>query len=155
MAIKTHLVVGSGEALPANRTGRAFSLLFTIDTATVNIGSGDIVKLLPIPAGTLVEQVIAVVRTEEGGTLTFDLGDYLIADDTAVNADGFLDGADGNSAGVYKSSTFALTEGTPNTIDPAYTTGKVYTAATAYLGVLFNNAADAAIIDIHVVGVML
>ena len=150
MAIKTHLVVGDGPVLPFNRAGRTSVLKFLIDTKAVNIGSGDIVKLLEIPAKTKIVDVVAHVTTAEGGTLTIDIGDYLTADDTAVDADGYLDGANGNSAAATKASTFALTEGTPNTIAPAYTTGRYYPAANSWLGVLFNNAADAAVIDVSV-----
>lgn len=150
MAILKHLLVGGPSALPNNRSGRFFTMPFTIDTAKVNVGSGDIVKLLNIPANVLVRDVVANVKTAEGETLTIDIGDYLEADDAAIDADGYIDGANGNSVAAVKASTFELTEGAPNTVGPAYTTGKFYPAATSYIGVLFNNAADAAVIDVHV-----
>lgn len=156
MAVQTTYFVGGGDAISANQTGRGFSIPFTINTATTNVAGSDVLKLMDIPAKTLIERVIAHVTTAEGGTLTLDVGTYLSADDTAVDADGFLDGANGNSAGVYDSATetLTLTEGTPNTAatSPAYARGKYFGDGTAYLGVLFNNAADAAIINIQVIG---
>lgn len=67
----------------------------TIDTGASNMASGDTAQLLYILAGTLVREVVAIVDTAEGGTLTFDVGD---GDD----ADGWLDGKDGNNTGVYR-----------------------------------------------------
>jgi hypothetical protein len=157
MAIKTHLVVGGGDAISNTRQGRAFALKYTIDASAVAITSGDIVKLLTIPANTLIERIVANVVTAEGGTLTVDLGDYLTANDNAVDADGYLDGFNGNSAVANSSSTETLTlsEGTPNTaaFGPAYARGKFYRAATSYLGALFNNDADVAVIDVLIFGV--
>lgn len=143
----THLVKGDGAALPGNRSGREFALKYTLDCGAVPIESGEIVKLTNVPASVVVKDVIVNVRTPEGATLTLDIGDYLIATDVAVNADGFIDGVNGNSAAVTKTSD-QLAEDT-TTLN--YAAGKVYTAATAYIGVLFNNAAATAVIDVHVV----
>jgi hypothetical protein len=156
MAVLNHLLVGDGDAVSWNSFGKKVVITKTINTAAVNVDSGDIVRLLDIPAKMNIERVVANVKTAEGGTLTIDVGDYLRADDNAVDADGFIDGANGNAVAAVSSSTetLTLTEGTPNTaaFSPAYARGKFYPAATAYLGVLFNNAADAAVIDVHVIG---
>lgn len=154
MAILNHLK-DVGANLPNNRSGRAFTIPFTIDTSKVNVDDGDIVRLLDIPANTEILKVISNVKTAEGGTLTIDIGDYKTADNAALDADGFIDGQNGNAVAAVSSSTetLTLTEGTPNTaaFSPAYARGKFYPTATAYIGVLFNNDADAAIIDVHVV----
>ena len=151
MAVLTHLLVGDGKALPWNRAGRTVVVSKTIDTAAVNVAQNDVVKLLDIPANTLVERVVASVKTAEGDTLTLHIGDYLKANNAAVDDDGFLVSVNGNAVGVRQSNTIVLTEGTPNTVGPAYQAGKLYTADTAYLGVKFNNAAEAAVIDVHAV----
>jgi len=154
MAIQTTYLLDGGGKLPSNRQGRAAVLSFQIDTKKTPVASGDILKLMPIPANTLVKDVIVVPKKAEGGTLTVDIGDYLEANDNAVDADGFLDGGNLNATNVLKASTetLVLTEGAPNTaaFSPAYARGKFYPAETAYLGILFNDAADAAIFDVHV-----
>ncbi len=141
MSLRTFAFIGDGDALPSNRSGLLFALQAEIDCAENNVASGDIVKALAIPANTLVQDVIAVVETAEGDTLTLDVGDYLTADDTAVDADGYLDGTDGNTAAASKTS---------DTDTLGHFGGKFYTAAS-YIGVLFNNAASAAVIRIHAI----
>ena len=150
MAVTTTYLEGTGDAVPATAFGKTAVKKFTIDTATTNVASGEVVKLMTIPSETAILAVWANVTTAEGGTLTIDVGDYTTSTDAAIDADGFLDGVNGNSVAISQSRTITLTEGTPNTIAPAYYAGKGYTAAGAYLGVLFNNAADAAVIDILV-----
>jgi hypothetical protein len=150
MAVQTTYLKGDGSALGNTDAGNLFTIPFTIDTASTNVTSGDVLKLMNIPANTLITDVIANVTTAEGGTLTIDIGDYTASTDAAIDADGFIDGANGNSAAATKT-----TDGTIATPTPAYIKGKVYTATGAYLGVLFNNAADAAIIEITVIAVKL
>jgi hypothetical protein len=153
MAVQTTYKVGGGDALPGNRQGRTSALKFTIDTATTNVAGSDVLKLMDIPENTLIQDVIVDVRTAEGGTLTIDIGDYLSSNDNAVDADGYIDGANGNSLGVTKASDITLTDGTPNTISPAYHNGRFYDDGDEYLGILFNNAANAAVFDVYVVAV--
>jgi len=149
MAVQTTYFKGDGDALNNRDLGQAFTMRFAIDTATTNVASGDVLKLMEVPANVLVDDVIVNVTTAEGGTLTLDIGDYLIATDVAVDADGYHDGLNGNSAAVTKTSD-QLAE---DTTAIGYAAGKFYAAATAYIGVLFNNAADAAIFDVIVKGV--
>lgn len=150
MAVQTTYLKGDGYALSNVDSGSLFAIPFEIDTATTNVTSGDVLKLMTIPADTMIVDVIANVTTAEGGTLTIDIGDYLIATDVAVDADGYLDGANCNSVAASKTS-----DGTVATPTPAYIKGKVYTSRNSYLGVLFNNSADAAIIEITVLAVKL
>ena len=152
MAKVTTYSKGTSGAIPWNELGAAFAFGFSLDFSAAAASSGDILELLKVPARTLIESVVAVVKTAEGGTLTFDVGDYLIADDTAVDADGFLDGVNGNSAATSKSTTIALTEGTPNTIGPAYYAGKYYSTANSWIGLLLNNDADAAVVEVFITG---
>lgn len=56
-----------------------FHLYNKMDFSVQNAGSGDTVKCLLIPAGTLVLWVAHIVDTAEGGTSTADIGD---GDDT-------------------------------------------------------------------------
>ena len=145
MAVLTHAALAAGTKLPENLSGGLFVLKATINALTTNVGSADVVKVFTPPANTKILDLIVNVTTAEGGTLTLDVGDYEVADDSAEDADGFLDGVNGNAVAAYSSKDITLSEGTPNTIAPAYHKGKVYDG-TDYIGVLFNNAADAAVI---------
>ena len=98
-----------------------------IDTAVQNLDANDIWQAITVPAGSIVVAVGAVILTAEGGTLTIDVGD---GDD----ADGYLNDANGNSAGASYSSI----NGTL-----AYSGGRYYSAEDT-IDVLANNAADAA-----------
>ena len=150
MAVQTTYLKGDGNALSNTDAGNLFTIPITINAAKTHVTSGDVLKLINIPANTLITDVIANVTTAEGATLTIDIGDYTASTDAAVDADGFLDGANGNSAAASKT-----TDGTVATPTPAYIKGKVYTASGSYLGVLFNNAAAAAIIEITILAVKL
>jgi hypothetical protein len=100
------------------------------------LAADDILKLIAVKAGQYVQLVIAEVITPEGETATFDVGD-------GVTVDGFLDGANGNSAGFYvseKTEAYAMSESggkfytTDDTIDiklltAAYNTAKIRIAA--------------------------
>lgn len=136
--------------VPFATSGKSFQLRGTIDTDTTNVASGDIVMLLNVPANTFINKVLAYATTAEGGTLTIDVGDFgTTSAFTAVTADGWFDGINANATTVYNSATLTLTEGTPNTTAASsdYYAGKLYTAASV-IGVTFNNAADAAIIEV-------
>jgi len=88
------LTGGQSASVPAHRSAQRFVLERVIDCSDDGAASaGDTVDLFEIPANCLVEKVIAIVETAEGGTLTFDLGD----EDTG---DTFLNGGEGNSEAV-------------------------------------------------------
>lgn len=126
---------GSG-GLGAGADGRSFLLTLTVDfAATPATASGSPHPIFNIPAKTFVQFVQADVETVEGGTLTFDLGD-------GSGAAGFLSNVNGNSVGS-SCSALGLAEGTPNTISPAYSAGKYYSAADT-LDLTLDNDADAA-----------
>ncbi len=145
MAVLAHLLAGDGAALSNNDTGKLVRIKKTIDFSKVNAAVNDVVKLFNIPADVLIQDVVANVKTAEGGTLTFDIGDYLKATDAAVDADGYIDGANGNTVAASKTSGGAT----------AYASGKAYIADTAYLGLEVKNAADAAVIEVTVLAVAL
>ncbi len=134
------LTVGGTSGAPAHNSGRLFTDFRELNFATTNRSSGDILQLFDIPAGAFVQFVAYQVVTAEGGTLTFDIGD------TAVDADGFIDGANGNSTGYGCSAPFTLAEATPNTI-VGYGNGKLFTS-TDTIDMLLNNDADAAVIRV-------
>lgn len=121
-----------------------------LDCDANNVAQNDVEALFKFTEKVVVHRVEMIVKTAEGGTLTLDVGDYSDAGTTAVDADGFLYGANGNAAaGTLKSSTelTQLTE-SPYTVSGVnYRDGR-YLAGTAaapkYLAAKFNNAADAA-----------
>lgn len=137
---------GNNNALPAIHAGKTFVLKHTLDCAEDNVSAAEKVFLFDIPAGTLVKDLAVEVETVEGGTLTIDVGDYSDTD-TAVDADGYIDGMNGNSLGASKASDLTLANGAAigdaHTFSPAYWNGKYYRTA-AIIAALFNNAADAA-----------
>ena len=102
--------------------------------------AGDVLEVIRIPAGTQVLAVGLNVTTAEGGTLTIDVGD-------GDAADGWLDGVNANTAAGYSSSTVTISEGTPNTISPAFAFGKYY-AAEDTIDVKTVNAADTAVMTV-------
>ena len=136
--------VGGTLGLPTVQAfNKVFAISRKIDCSVQNVPDDDTVQMLNIPADTMVLDVIANKITLEGGTLTFDVGD---ADDT----DGYHDGINGNSGATAVScnASFALTEGAPNTIAPAYSKGGKYYDAAGVISIIFNDAADAAVIEL-------
>tara|TARA_R110000803_G_scaffold38467_1_gene83214 strand:- start:2488 stop:2967 length:480 start_codon:yes stop_codon:yes gene_type:complete len=120
--------------------------LATITAARVTAGAtalagGDILQALLIPAKTYVLAAGIDVTTAEGATQTIDLGD-------GADADGYLDGVNGNAAASY-ASALALAEGTPNTI-VGFSNGKYYSAADT-IDVVFVNAADTMVMRVWAV----
>jgi hypothetical protein len=144
MTAITTWLKGDGDALGCTTGGKTHVLKTEIDTSETNVADSGIVKLWEIPANTLVQEVIVNVTTAEGATLTLDVGDYLIADEAAVDADGFIDGANGNSAAATKSSD----ELAEDTTTLAYADGKYFADALNFIGILFNDAAETAVIEV-------
>ncbi len=130
------LTVGGTTGAPAHLSGRIFTHFIELDFATTNRASGDILQLFDIPAGSWVPLVGYQVVTAEGGVFTFDIGL------TGVDADGFIDGADGNTVGRGVSGPVTLAEAAPNTV-VGYSGGHFF-SATDTIDLLLNNAADAA-----------
>lgn len=149
---------GDGAAqLTAVSAGKCYRLQKRIDTATSNLGSGDIVALFNIPANTYIQSVHIEVETAEGGTATVDVGLHSDLASTPTeyasgSADGFLDGVSVNSTAgtILSSTTPTLTEGTPNTYSPEFFVGKAVTTA-ALLTMTVNNALDAAVFTVQAI----
>jgi hypothetical protein len=101
----------------------------TIDCAAANKGSGDIDQLFDIVQGDYILAVMALVTTVEDSTLTIDVGV------TGATADGFINGQNAENLGIT---------GTHG----AYTAdGGVPWNAADTVDVLWNNAADTAVIE--------
>lgn len=65
--------------------------------------ANDVYNVFAVPAGTFVFGVFGYVLTADpgDGTLTFDIGDAAAATDVAVTIDGWVDGADAETASAY------------------------------------------------------
>jgi len=130
-----------GTGIASSDRNTWFATTIQVDLDTNNLDSGEIAYFMTVPAGTYIHGVLADVATAEGGTLTFDIGDYS-AIGTVTSVDGYIDGADGNDTAVYLLS---------HANGEAYAVGKAY-ATASILGLIANNAADAAIINVTVFG---
>lgn len=120
-----------------------------VDLKTNALGSGELARIFNVPKGTKVHQIEWKVTTVEGATLTFDIGDYLDSNDNAVNVDGWVNGANGNSLASGNSDP-VITQGTPSTIAPLYGLGKWYSTDN-WIGLKVIDAADAAVIEVWMV----
>jgi len=112
-----------------------------IDTSATNLGAA-LHKVTAIPAGTFIQGVIVYCTTVEGATATIDVGDHTDAD-TAIDIDGWIDGANLNSLVATSTGQAATTE--------EYASGKYY-PATKDLTITVNNALDAAIFELFIFG---
>ena len=102
-----------------------------IDCSVQNMGAGDILEAITIPAGSIVVEVGISILVAEGGTATADIGF------TGDGPDGFLDGVDLNGAvGITYNSLNAATGA------DTFSGGR-YQAAEDTLDVKFVNAMDA------------
>lgn len=132
--------------------GKDFCIDIPIDCDAVNAGSAEVQLIMDIPAGTLIKRVAIYQTTLEGGTLTVDIGDHLPDSPTytVVDADGYMDGMDLNSAVGW--ITDEVTISSEGAASPAYgVNGKLYTADSC-LSITYNNAADAAQFVVRVWG---
>jgi len=148
MATHDYTVGGSTE-FSALDIGNLCRKTIEVDCTDNTVASADIAKIMDIPAGTFILAVAIEAETVEDSTLTVDVGDFLAADDTVIDKDGWIDGHDCEATTKAASLPATLSEGAPNTVAPVYAIGKFY-AAASWLGVTFNNAADTALIKVHV-----
>ena len=118
-----------------------FCRTYRIDCATSNLGAGEINYFMTVPAGTVIEGVLADVVTVEDSTLTFHVGDFS-AIASATTAAGYINGANGETASLYLLS---------HNNGESYAAGKAYLTASI-LGFTAVNAADTAVIDVTVFG---
>lgn len=93
--------------------GRGLAVKVDVDTEVSNMGIGETLDLITIPAGTLVQGVTIDIQTVEGGVATIKIGDA--ADDA-----GFIAAADANVLGFTGSFEGAA----------AYVKGKIYAEDT-------------------------
>lgn len=116
----------AGDTVLNRLAGGFYALKNTVKCSEVvnNTGytgaGGDIIQAIPIPAGTLVKQVIVNITTAQTAatdTITFDVGI------TGGDVDGFVDGVDAESTGVtigagaYTATSFGKYFATADTID--------------------------------------
>jgi len=138
MAVDTTYLKGEGNSLNNVCLGNAFTKSFVIDAAVNAITNADVLKLMTIPADTVIEGAVCNVITAEGSALTVNVGDYTIATDIAIDADNFLGAIDCNAVA--------------KTLDAAPVTAAYYGAKTAYVGALFSAAVAAAKVEIIIYG---
>ena len=100
--------VGGATGYSAAARPKVFVFKNTLDLSDTTGTVADVFQMIKIPADSLVLAVVPTVTTAEGAALTFDVGD-------GDNADGWIDGADGNAAATY--SVAVLTDSV--TWDPA------------------------------------
>lgn len=125
-------IVGSGQypaaATSYNTTHRVSAV---IDASKINDGnglaSGDVVEAIAVPAGTMVMAVHTAVRTAEGATCTYGVGD-------------------GASATRYHATMDANSDSTDANVAPDY-----YYADQDTIDVTLDNAASSAVIQVDVV----
>lgn len=100
MADVTYFLDHSGSQNNTYRPGIKATSELEVDFAVKNCGSGDRVKIMDVPAGTVVVGVRTVKETLEGGALTVNIGDGTTADlfDAAVNLNTGLDTMEGSNA---------------------------------------------------------
>ena len=110
-----------------------------LDFSATNVASADVVEALKIPADCLITDVHVIVKTAEGGTLTFDVGD-------GADPNGFDDAVDGNATAGSVTSSIKGTD--------AYGIGRAYTANDT-IDLTMDNAADAASIVVVASGMNL
>lgn len=122
--------------------GGTFSHKITFDTSGTNLAAA-LHKVTQVPAGAFVEGVVIDCQTAEGATATIDVGLHSDAD-TAVDIDGFIDGANLNSAGTATSTGQAATT-------EEFASGRFFPVALD-LTITVNNALDAAVFDMYIHG---
>ena len=133
--VTTHKVGG----LPMSGQGRVCLLRKKFDCAVDTLTAAEVIEVFDIPKDTFVLAVGVRCETAEGATATIDIGDE-------TNADGFIDGADMNSASTNASSNNVTAGGTNAAFGVSVETtggGKYYTDADT-IDILVNNTMDAA-----------
>lgn len=128
MAILTDFITGQQTTQDVNI--RQIKAENKIDFSVKNATAGDVVQALKIPKNALVQDVFVIVRTPEGAICTATVGDS----DSATGWD-----ASTNLNASAGTVTSAL-EGTD-----AFGVGKLYTADSAILLTMGNNAATAVV----------
>jgi len=135
---------------PLSGGNRHFVLRYTLNLASNPLAQNEILYFADIPAGLEIKKIVPRVLTAEGAVATFDVGDYTnAAPPVAIDADGYVDGVDGNAVAWAPDEVTISGEGVAS---PAYgVNGKLYTAA-AVLGLTTPTAAgmDAAVIQLDV-----
>lgn len=129
---------GASAVVPADGKDM-FVLESTYSFATTNGTSGDIIKCFLMPTNVRVITADLTIDTVEDSTLTVDVGDYKVADDSALDAAGFFDGV----SGAVAASTFLGGGGA------SYADGRIYGAVPSYVGVLINNNADTCVFTLR------
>lgn len=122
-ATLTNTVGGFG--FPHNASGQAYLLQAkTLDLSTLSVASNDTVKVINIPANSMVLSVQYRVSeaTSTNNAVTFDVGD-------AANAAGYASNISTTNAAGWQASNFAATAATTGVVTvTGYTAGKFYAA---------------------------
>lgn len=103
----------------------------TLDLAVegaATMAVNDVYNIFAVPAGTYVFNICAYIDTADagtGGTLTFSVGDAL-ADDSAVDVNAWIEGADAETASAYttistETGAYALSGGKFYSVDSLIT----------------------------------
>ena len=90
------LTKGGAVGYPAVKKGGTFRIAATVDFNENNYVATDVLKLINVPAMTVVENVSYEVQTAEGAILTFDIGDNALVTAYITAADGNALGWDAN-----------------------------------------------------------
>jgi len=96
----TYFVDHNGSPNNTYRPGIKATSECEVDFAVNNCASGDRVKIMEVPAGTVVVAVRTVKKKLEGAALTADIGDGTTANlfDAAVDLNAGLDAMEGSNA---------------------------------------------------------
>lgn len=116
---------------PEAKSGRIYKASVTLDASEDTLNTSDTYLLMPIPAGALIKNVVANVKTAEGGTATVDIGSRV---GSANVANQFHNNLNANSEAVTVS---------------AASTEKMFTSS-GYITMNCDNEMDAALITVTV-----
>ena len=130
---------------PSSMVGQRITATFVVDCTEVALAQDDILLLSKLQKGQVIEKVRTIIDAIEDSTATFDVGIFTkaAASTTAVDVDGdgFIDGANAESAAGTMVSTLEA-----NTLDQGY----YVSGDTTYIGFTAKNAMDTAKIRVCV-----
>lgn len=111
----------------------------TIDFSEDNQTSGQLVHLINVSKGHVIHEVMVDIETIEDSTLTYDVGVFESDGTTEVDADGFMNGTNGETLGMLSSRDGSA----------AYSNESVYCSAQRIITLTPQDNADAAKITVY------